>query len=397
MPDIACPSRREFLRMGTAAALAAPIASARGETAGVSAPAKSTAGAKVAIAPCKTYGSEVKTAYERCFDLLGGIGSLAKNKTVTVKVNLTGFKEASQTGPGGKPAGETYITHGDTALALAAVLLENGAKRVRFVECVNTRGNVEEVFENAGWDLFELFALGPVEIENTRNLGFGKEYSTLPVAGGGYLFSSFELNHSYEDADVFVSLAKMKNHTIAGVTLSMKNVFGITPNSRYGSDAGREDAILGRMPLHGWRRWGRRRGGGEPPELPGAKTGDFPDDHGYRVPRIVADICAARPVHLAIIDGIATMRGGEGPWCRDGESLAPGVMIAGLNPVSADAVATALMGYDNPMAERGTVPFRHGDNHLLLAHNAGLGTADLSDIEVVGTTIEKARHPFEKA
>ena len=51
----------------------------------------------------------------------------------------------------------------------------------------------------------------------------------LPVPHGGHVFKAFDLNHSYQDCDVFVSLAKMKQHATAGITLSMKNCFGITP------------------------------------------------------------------------------------------------------------------------------------------------------------------------
>jgi len=61
---------------------------------------------------------------------------------------------------------------------------------------------------------------------------------------------AFDFNHSYADTDVLVSLAKLKNHVTAGVTLCMKNLFGITPNSLYGSEAGSEDALDGRGPLH---------------------------------------------------------------------------------------------------------------------------------------------------
>jgi hypothetical protein len=72
----------------------------------------------------------------------------------------------------------------------------------------------------------------------------------------------------------------------------------------------------------------------------------------------------------------------------------PGVLIVGLNAVSTDAVGTAVMGYSNPRAQRGIKPFGICDNHLLLAEEAGLGTADLSRIQVQGLTIEKARYPY---
>ena len=73
---------------------------------------------------------------------------------------------------------------------------------------------------------------------------------------------------------------------------------------------------------------------------------------------------------------------------------APGVLIVGLNPVSTDTVGTAVMGYADPRAARGTKPFHFCDNHLLLAEQAGLGTADLSQIDVRGLPIEKARYAY---
>ena len=60
----------------------------------------------------------------------------------------------------------------------------------------------------------------------------------MMVPTGGYIFPGFDLNHSYEDCDVFVSLAKMKEHDTAGITLSMKNCFGLTPATIYGTGAG---------------------------------------------------------------------------------------------------------------------------------------------------------------
>ena len=339
--------------------------------------------AKVAIVSCKSYGPEVKTALKQSFDLLGGIGSLVKNKTVTVKLNLTGtnFSPVFDL-----PVGESYMTHSSTAMALAALLFESGAKRVRFVESTQSRADLETSISFADWDVNAMRALGKVEFENTRNLGKGARYSRLRVPSGGYVFSSLDLNHCYEDTDVMVSLAKLKQHVTAGVTLSMKNLFGITPNSLYGDQAGSEDATAGRGPLHNKKNM----------ELPGFKKEITSNDPGYRVPHIVADICAARPIHLAIIDGITSMSGGEGPWCDVAplKLTTPGVIITGLNPVSADAVGTAVMGYANPRAARGTHPFEHCDNHLLLAEQAGVGTADLAKIDVRGLSIAKAIYPY---
>jgi uncharacterized protein (DUF362 family) len=118
-----------------------------------------------------------------------------------------------------------------------------------------------------------------------------------------------------------------------------------------------------------------------------------------RVPRIIADLCAARPIQLAIIDGITSMAGGEGSWCGEAGELrltAPGVLAVGLDPVATDAVGTVLMGFAEPRAPRGQAPFIHCENHLLLAEQAALGTADLKKIEVRGMPIQKAVCPYLK-
>ena len=52
------------------------------------------------------------------------------------------------------------------------------------------------------------------------------------------------------------------------------------------------------------------------------------------------------------------------------------------------------MGYD-PRAARGTHPFDHCDNFLLLAEQAGLGVADLARIDVRGLSVQKARYPYD--
>ena len=382
-------SRRAFFRL----AAGAPMALSAGCGAGTvkspqeNPPPANRADAKVAIVSSTTYGPEVITALRQAFDLLGGVHALVNGKTVTVKVNLTcaGFFENQF----GRLPGETYITHGATATALCSLLLSEGARRVRIVDSAPFLEPMEQVLTLAEWDVPTLLALGDIELENTRNLGSGQSYARLPVPSGGYLFSYFELNHSYQDTDVLISLAKMKQHTVAGVTLMMKNLFGITPNSLYGSEAGTEDALGWRSPLHGdgTGQWGFI-------SPPGARTDRDPAGEGFNIPRIVADECAARPVDLAIIDGITAMSGGEGPWSPNPQLTTPGVLIAGLNPVSTDAVGVAVMGYESPRATRGTPPFQGCDNHLLLAEGVGLGLADLSRIEVRGMTIAQARYPY---
>ena len=173
------------------------------------------------------------------------------------------------------------------------------------------------------------------------------------------MYPGFDLNYAYQETDVFISLAKLKNHTICGVTLSLKNCFGCLPASIYGGDSGVDEP--NETPTMGREAVGHT--GDRQPSKSAPQELHFGQNHdpGYRIPRIVADIVAARPIDLAIVDGIESIAGGEGPWSTGVRVVKPGILFAGCNPVCTDAVATAAMGYD-PRATRGSAPFKASDN-----------------------------------
>jgi len=324
------------------------------------------------------------------FDQLGGLPRLVRNKTVTIKLNLTGSPALRFEG---RPLGATHYTHPRTAFAMAHLMGQAGARRIRFVEsCWATAGPLEEYLLDSGWNVRSLANAAPgVEFENTNALGKGKRYVRFKVPGGGLIFPAYELNEAFDETDVLVSMAKLKNHSTCGVTLSLKNIFGITPASIYGDDAGvsepNEHPTKGRVEVcHLGKRQPSKAAPGELD--PGSSR-----EPGYRMPRITAELAAARPIHIAFIDGVETVAGGEGPWIPGIRYVQPGVLILGLNPVAADAVATAVMGY-NPRARRGEAPFVSCDNTLLLAEALGIGSADLTNIEICGLSVTEARFKF---
>ncbi|HVO13495.1 MAG TPA: DUF362 domain-containing protein [Vicinamibacteria bacterium] len=378
-------SRRHFLRLAATAPLAVHAGcGGSSSTSSSPSPTPSGADATVALVRANAYGGVGSAALREALQLLGGVGALVRGKTVTIKVNMTGWPMQPLFG---RSPGESYVTNGELAFALADIFIENGATRIRIVDSEAAALPLEDVLAAAGWDVSALQALPNLEMENTRNLGQGSRYATLAVPDGGRIFSSFEVNHSYADTDVFVSLCKMKEHaTAAGLTLSMKNLFGITPNSLYGLGGPAEDNLGYRGPIHGQAEgWTRL--------LPGEKPGFETQPVGVRVPRTIVDENLARPVHLAVVDGVRTIRGGEGWWNTGIAAIDPGVIVAGWNPVATDAVAAAVMGFD-PRAPNGTTPFENRENHLLIAEQAGLGTADLTRIEVRGAAIADVRTPF---
>jgi uncharacterized protein (DUF362 family) len=375
-------SRRRFLAGSTAAALGLGV--------GRFVPfAKGAPAATVSVAKCDTYGAELVPTLDRMFDQLGGLGRLVKGKTVAIKLNLTG-PATIRLGP--RPAGLAHWVHPRMIGAVVHLMDRAGAHRIRLLEGgYATAIPLEEFMYQAGWDPEEMVRAGQrVELENTNWLGRGKDYPRFDVPGGGLLFPSYVLNHSYRDCDVFVSLTKLKDHTTAGVTLSMKNCFGNIPTTVYGDRCPKDRPD--ELPHSG--RDVVFHNGTRQPASPAAPEVDpaSPRHDGYRIPRVVVDICAARPIDLGIIDGIESMGGAEGPW-GGGEGCHPGVLVAGTNCVNTDAVATAVMGFD-PMAPAGTAPFYACDNFLELAEGVGLGSRDLGRIEVAGTPIREARFDF---
>jgi uncharacterized protein (DUF362 family) len=346
--------------------------------------------APVAIAKCASYEEDLTAKLAAMFDQLGGIDRLVRNKTVTVKVNMTG--SPGQRVQGRAPA-ITHYTHPKLLGSAAYLFGRAGAKRVRFVESSwATAGPLEETMLDSGWNVRNLQSAAPaVEFENTNALGKGKKYSRIPVPGTAYMYPAYDLNHAYEDTDVYVSMAKLKDHETCGITLSCKNVFGTLPASIYGDDAGVDEP--NESPTSGRLKVGHS--GQRQPSKSAPQELRFGTNHdpGYRVPHIVADMVAARPIHLAIVDGVETIAGGEGPWIRGVRIVKPGVLLAGLNPVCTDAVGAAVMGY-NPRAGRGTAPFEKCDNILTLAEAHGVGTTDLKRIDVRGVSMADALFRF---
>src|SRR6185437_1104014 len=107
------------------------------------------------------------------------------------------------------------------------------------------------------------------------------------------------------EADFIVSMPKVKTHHWSGVSLSMKNMFGVVPGAKYGWPKN----IL----------------------------------HCTGIERSILDICATVPVDFVIADGIIAMEG-NGPL--NGAPRALGQIILADDPVAADATCARLMGFD---------------------------------------------------
>ncbi len=316
----------------------------------------------VALASASHYDATlIRQRLRDMLDGLGGVPDIVRpGDSVAIKVNLTGGTGFAA--PGGGPATERFVTHPQVVLALAELLRDAGAGAIFIVEAVYEWASYQ------AWGYEEVARALNATLLDLNNPQPFDDFVTLPVGTGALIYQDFITHRLLQEVDVFVSVAKMKTHGECGITLAMKNLIGLVPAQHYLGTS-----TMYRLALHG----------------PG-------DAFQTRLPRVIMDLNQARPIHLALIDGIRTAEGGEGPWRGTFAPVAPGVLVAGKNPVATDAVAAAVMGFD-PDAASFSAPFVRCENYLTLARTIGLGPNRLEDIQVVGESIESMRHDFKTA
>ena len=167
-------------------------------------------------------------------------------------------------------------------------------------------------------------------------------FATYDVPGGGCMFDRYLLNAIFAEADEVVSIAKMKNHAFMGITLTLKNLFGLPPMI--------------------------------PPE---GRTRSY-YHHLIRLSYVLPDLGMITKPCLNIVEALT------GQWGREwgGEGRICNALMAGDHPVATDACGMTLMGHD-PHSDWPTPPFRRDRNHLLIAAEHGFGTVDLNEIDFV--------------
>ncbi|MBI2504059.1 MAG: DUF362 domain-containing protein [Candidatus Latescibacteria bacterium] len=165
-------------------------------------------------------------------------------------------------------------------------------------------------------------------------------FAMYEVPGGGSMFDRYLLSACFADADEVISVAKMKNHAFMGITLCMKNLFGLPP-------------VI-------------------PPE---GRTRSY-YHHFIRLSYLLPDLGKITNPCLNVIDALT------GQWGREwgGVGRICNTLIAGDQVTATDACGMTLMGHD-PKSDWPTPPFKRDRNHLLIAAQHGFGTVDLDQID----------------
>jgi uncharacterized protein (DUF362 family) len=165
-----------------------------------------------------------------------------------------------------------------------------------------------------------------------------------PVANKGRLSSiaQFFFPREVREADLIVSMPKLKTHHWVGMTAAMKNLYGLLPGMIYG----------------------------------------WPKNvlHHAGIPETVVDINATAPRHIAIVDAILCMEG-DGPIMGTPKPL--GLLAIGGNCTAVDAACARIVGLDPAK-----VPY------LALAADR-LGPTDEAEIIERGERWQDVASPFQ--
>jgi uncharacterized protein (DUF362 family) len=194
--------------------------------------------------------------------------------------------------------------------------LSGKAGKITIVESDNISGTADERLSEAG--LLKKISEWEVDFLNLSE----DNYEIYNVAG-----QELRLPESVLNADYLVNIPKIKTCAHTLVTLSIKNMFGVLQRSK-------------KNKLH------------------------------KHLDEILLFLTKTVPQNLIIVDGLTCMEG-NGPVI--GTPLSLGVIVAGFNPVSVDAVCSSIMGF-NPLY----IP------HIVKPAELGLGEADINKIRIVG-------------
>jgi len=281
--------------------------------------------ADVLISKLSTYESDIASVMFAGFKELGVKESEIRGKRILLKPNLV------------EPhLGAGYInTHPLVIRGAAEAFLRAGASKVLVAEGPGHSRDSLLTLEESG--------LGEVLREDRIpfvDLNYVSGY-TVENAGRRTRLRALTLPFTLREVDWVVSVAKMKTHHWAGVTLSMKNLFGVMPGIYYG--------------------W--------PKNL----------FHWEGIDKSILDINETLKPHFAIVDGVVGMEG-DGPIM--GTPKRAGVIVMGRNLPAVDATCTRIMGIDPRKVS------------YLAAASGQLGPIRDSDILQRGEAIASVRTDF---
>lgn len=280
---------------------------------------------KVALLKCTNYDVDIiEGKLREGFELLGGTSFLRnlipENSRVLLKPNMLSAVEK----------GSPVTTHHGMFEAVIRIIREY-SKNIVFGDSPGSEDGrrvakvtgLMEVAERYGVEYVDFNEEVHVELEN-------------PL-----MYKFWNIARAAWEADVVITLPKLKTHAMMYYTGAVKNQFGCVPGSK-------KAAMHTKLP------------------------------NPLNFSKMLLDLNSVVKTNFAILDGIVAMEG-NGP--RNGTPRELDAIIMGESLTAVDSTAVRLIGYDDPLS----VPY------LKVAHDTNWGTVLPKDIEVLGEKIEDLR------
>lgn len=315
-------NRREFIKVSAVASLSSLVGGCRPSVRWDRDAYRKPATSRVAILEARSYQASLEDIIRHGLHLFK---LDLKGKRIVLKPNLVEFD----------PKG-VINTHPAVIEAAIASFRSLGARDVVVAEGPGHRRDNEYLLTASGvYDVINEHRVRYVDL-NTDDVRLTKLRSSLTDLRQLYI------PETLFNADLLVSMPKLKTHHWAGVTLSLKNMFGIVPGS-----------------IYGWPKNALHWAG----------------IHGS-----ILDINSSLPIpQFAIVDGIVGMEG-NGPL--QGQAKQSGVLILGEDLVAVDATAARLMKIEPRKID-----------YLEIADRF-LGNISYEKIELVGERLERFQQDY---
>ena len=264
----------------------------------------------------------IEAAVNEVFSNFGGGATLLKpSRDVYLKVNAVDLKKYSFTDP-------------EVIREVILYFKNNGARNIYVIENCTQSNFTRLVFKGTG--------IARVCKETGAIPVYLDETDAVPIYLEGLQtfndISSFVYERLIEDREknLYVSLPKLKTHSMSQVTLSIKNQFGL---------------------IHQQSRIA---------------------DHNFRLHQKFADIYRVLRPDFVVIDGlIATNHGHYVAESNTDECIVPmNCLIGGDDPLAVDVTASAFLGFDIGEVE-----------HLRLSAETGIGEGNLENISIVNRAL----------
>ena len=274
---------------------------------------------------CDDYSREhVADAVKKSIDLLGGVGIfVSPGQRVLIKPNLLHISNIEK----------GITTHPEVAFAVAKLFKEHGCKVIiGDSPGAGTSYKIKTLRKS-----YAAAGLDRVAEEIGVELNFDTGYRNVPNPGGR-MIKRFNIINPALDADVIVSVSKMKTHLLTYMTGATKNLFGVLPGME-------KPTFHGRLP--------------------------DPDDFS----RMLVDLNVLVKPKLQVMDAVMAMEG-DGP--TGGEMRKVGAILASGDFTAIDVAVCRIMAIDP--AAVGTIK---------AAIERGLIQGNFGDISFVGEDFEK--------